>query len=392
VITKGVGFLPVLALIPAGLLGARGWPVVRGSRLLWIAGPLAMAGAIALWLVPMWIATSASPELTAYRNELLFHQTLTRYGEAWHHLEPPTYFLTHVIPWAWLPTIVLLPWLLPRWRGALRARNTLTVVLLVWVLLVIAFFSASTGKRGVYILPALPALVMAAAPWLPELLRARGPRRLVFALTALLTAVFATAAVYVALGDARMKSVDAQMLADALAPLATAALGCALVLAAFRVRDAWLAWTGAVGVVLLVTGFMIYQRLDAARSGRGFAQRVTSAAADVRELGLVDVREQFVLHLSRPLVHFGRDRWREREREAADAAAWLARDTQRALIVPKPALAMCFKQARAEPLGRWHREDWFLIRGGADPDCASRGNAAAARLYIPPAHALNTYG
>jgi len=34
-------------------------------------------------------------------------------------------------------------------------------------------------------------------------------------------------------------------------------------------------------------------------------------------------REQYLLVLSRPSVNFGHARWREREVEAADAAAWL---------------------------------------------------------------------
>ena len=49
-------------------------------------------------------------------------------------------------------------------------------MLLAWVVIVVLFFTLSTGKRGLYVLPAVPALAMAAAPWLPELLRARGPR------------------------------------------------------------------------------------------------------------------------------------------------------------------------------------------------------------------------
>ena len=44
-----------------------------------------MLAAIAIWFVPMWLATSAGGELLAYRNELLFHQTVTRYADAWHH-------------------------------------------------------------------------------------------------------------------------------------------------------------------------------------------------------------------------------------------------------------------------------------------------------------------
>jgi hypothetical protein len=130
----------------------------------------------------MMIASSAGGDLLDYRNEILFTQTVTRYADAWHHHEPAVYYFTHVIPAFWLPLIALVPWLWPRWRTAVRERDTLVVVLLAWVVIVLLFFSFSSGKRGVYVLPAVPALAMAAAPWLPELLRARGPRRLAFVL------------------------------------------------------------------------------------------------------------------------------------------------------------------------------------------------------------------
>ena len=57
-------------------------------------------------------------------------------------------------------------------------------MLLIWVLIVITFFTASSGKRGVYVLPAVPALVMAAATWLPEVLRLPSTRKLAFVLAA----------------------------------------------------------------------------------------------------------------------------------------------------------------------------------------------------------------
>ncbi len=143
----------------------------RDSR--WWLGPVFFLGAIALWFVPMMLVTSAGGELLAYRNEILFKQTVTRYAGAWHHHEPFWFYLVNVIPVLWLPLTALVPWLWPRWRAALRpgSRDTFVAVLLAWVVLVVLFFSLSSGKRGVYVLPAVPALVMAAATWLPEILR-----------------------------------------------------------------------------------------------------------------------------------------------------------------------------------------------------------------------------
>jgi 4-amino-4-deoxy-L-arabinose transferase-like glycosyltransferase len=99
IITKGVGFLPLLILIPFALLTARGWPASATHRdTRWLAGPMFMLGAIALWFVPMMLVTAAGGELLQYRNEILFHQTVTRYAEAWHHREPFWYYPVNVIP------------------------------------------------------------------------------------------------------------------------------------------------------------------------------------------------------------------------------------------------------------------------------------------------------
>jgi hypothetical protein len=189
VITKGVGFLPLLALVPFAALARRGWPTTAPDiGGLSLVGAAAMLVTIGVWFVPMMLVTSAGGELLAYRNEILFQQTVTRYADAWHHHEPFWYYLLEVIPLLWLPLIALVPWLWPRWRVALRERDTLVALLLAWVVIVIVFFSASPGKRGVYLLPAVPALAMAAAPWLPDLLLARGPRRLAFGLATALVA------------------------------------------------------------------------------------------------------------------------------------------------------------------------------------------------------------
>jgi 4-amino-4-deoxy-L-arabinose transferase-like glycosyltransferase len=53
-----------------------------------------------------------------------------------------------------LPTLGL-PWLVPGWRRRLARRDGRLLVLLGWAALVLLFFSASPGKRNVYILPAL---------------------------------------------------------------------------------------------------------------------------------------------------------------------------------------------------------------------------------------------
>jgi 4-amino-4-deoxy-L-arabinose transferase-like glycosyltransferase len=391
VITKGVGFLPLLVLVPFAILARRGWPAaVRGVGALSLAGIAALLVAIAVWFVPMMLVTSAGGDLLVYRHEILFHQTVTRYAEAWHHHAPFWYYVTNVIPVMWLPLIALVPWLWPRWRAALRERDTWVAVLLAWVVIVVVFFSVSSGKRGLYVLPAVPALAMAAAPWLPELLRARGPRRLVFGLGVALVACAAIAALYFAVDTKAAGRIVRDFEVHPVMPLAVAAVLGAFPLALLRVRDGWLSYAGVLAAIFVTVGFVVYPRIDAVRSGRAFMDRVEQASAGFPELGLASAKEQYLLELRRPSFNFGHARWRERVEEASDAAAWLAERPGRALLVEKRARAACFAQADAIDLGRANRQHWFLVSGTPNPDCVKRGNAASSRLYIPPNASLNT--
>ena len=75
-------------------------------------------------------ASAADPTIAAYRDEILFRQTVDRYTSAWHHREPFWYFIVQVIPGLWLPLTLLLPWLVPQWRKGWQARD-LRIALLV---------------------------------------------------------------------------------------------------------------------------------------------------------------------------------------------------------------------------------------------------------------------
>lgn len=83
-ITKGVGFLPLL-LVPLyfALRGPRwGLAPLAGGGARWALAPAGFLFAVSLWLLPMLFAaaTSADPALAAYRDEILFQQTVQRYA------------------------------------------------------------------------------------------------------------------------------------------------------------------------------------------------------------------------------------------------------------------------------------------------------------------------
>ena len=99
------------------------------------------------------------------RDNILFKQTVTRYADSWHHIKPLWYYLVDVIPLFWLPISLALPWLIPNWYRAIRQGDARIILPLGWIVLVLLFFSISPGKRGVYILPALPMLAIISAPY-----------------------------------------------------------------------------------------------------------------------------------------------------------------------------------------------------------------------------------
>jgi 4-amino-4-deoxy-L-arabinose transferase-like glycosyltransferase len=385
VITKGVGFLPLLVLVPYALARGSRWhprPQRQGGWRWWL-GPLAFLAAVSVWLAPMLAASLTDPSLAAYRDEILFSQTVERYGSAWHHRKPFWYFLVEVIPALWLPLTVLLPWLVPQWRRAIAAGDLRILLPLAWVGLVVLFFSLSSGKRGVYVLPALPALALAAGPALLALVDRKGPSRAVFAVAAVLVGVLLAAAGY-ALLDADVRSeVLGEYGIDPFWPLATMGGAGLLVLLGAGPSRGFFAWAGVLVVAMGLTGFWINPQIDAVRSAKAYADAVEARTADIAELGLVGYREQYLLQLRRPTVNFGHSRWREADQEAADAAAWLDAAPARALIVDEDALDACFARDAAEFIVSANRADWYLVTRGARPACVARGHVEAARRYDP---------
>lgn len=387
VITKGVGFLPLLILLPWFVL-QRTWslPKLGGGIVRWMSGPVALAAAIAIWLVPMVMLAKNDPAITAYRDEILLKQTIERYAEPWHHLEPFWYFLVEVIPIFWLPLIVLLPWLIPRWREAIRQRDVRVTTLLVWIAMVVLFFSASEGKRGVYILPAVPAFVLACAPFTLDILRGTRARLTVLAVTSVLAIGCLAGAIYALVSPESRNQLLADYGLDVLPVMLI--VGCTSAVLAFWCRRVPLAaFGGALTALILAASFMIYPAIDDVRSSRAFLGRVEQLANPSLELGMLQFKEQYLLQIDRPVVHFGHRRWKEAVQEAADGALWLNKQPHRQLVITELARARCFANAPADPLGTANRVEWFLIRGPVSSPCTSQG-IDSARRYVPPDLAL----
>lgn len=389
VFTKGVGFLPMLMLIPYFALRGTGWhglAVVDAGKLgwRWWLAPIAMLLAISSWFAPMLIAvaTSGSAEYAAYRDEILFKQTVGRYAAAWHHVKPWYYFLVEVIPALWLPWSLLLIWLVPRFKAAFQERNARVWLPLLWIFLVVLFFSWSPGKRGIYVLPALPALAIASLPFLASVLSRAGVRRAGLVLG---SAFFVAAAVFaIAYATHAKFAVDAIVAADLGGPAAVyvylALCGTGLVYAFLRAP--LVAWPVAIGSLTIVFSYLIAPAMNGARSGQDFTRAVLAQVRPGEQLALVDYKEQFLLYLDRTTVNFGHRRGFEAGQESFDAAAWLNAAPDRVLLVPEKPFETyrCFT-ANAVKAGRTSEEDWFLVRAPAVQNCAEKGDAARAIEY-----------
>lgn len=370
VITKGVGVIALLMLLPAAFAVFAGWPRVRvqarDARFWW--GPAAFLLAIALWLVPVVVAALATgePEYRAYLNDILFRQTAKRYAQSWDHPQPVWYHFATMAT-MWIPAILALPWAIPAWWRRLRRRDARYLLPLAWWLLVVLFFSIPSGKRDVYILPALPMFCLALAPLLPGLLRQRGPQWLLWAFTALVSAVCLAGGLSMLFGEPAFerKLLESRGVgADVAAAVAWVLLACGAwgvaMLAWLRVRGSVFALLSLLGLVWVIYGVVGYPVLNDSSSSRGVMREAGRRIGPDAELGLVAWKEQNLLMADRPAANFGfKVPWAEQLRRGV---AWQAeRPASRWLLVQEPAMQACIDRDRAEVVGVANRRRWWLV-------------------------------
>jgi 4-amino-4-deoxy-L-arabinose transferase-like glycosyltransferase len=392
VITKGVGVLALLMFVPYLFARWRQWnelPKFQGGIGRWLVGGFAFLGAIALWIVPMvlTVRSNGSPEYRAYLEDILFRQTADRYTDSWAHHKPSWYFAGVIIT-SWLPLSLALIAVVPRWLERIRARDARILLPLTWVVLIVLFFSFPSGKRDVYIMPALPWVALLAAPYLDALVQRRWFRWTLFGFTALLAILFLGLGLGARNGwIARANDlVVARGLGDAGVQLwnFVIAVGVLAALAAliFRVRRSPPGLGITMAGMWLLWSFWAYPILNDANSAAKVMRKAGEIAGPQGEIGLVGWREQNLLLADRAVSEFGF--LKPKSEQLSAAIRWQeARTDRRWIFILDGLLSPCIDPARSVVVGHANRRAWLMFRSDAVLEECRGGSVPASKPETP---------
>jgi len=142
----------------------------RALKLGW--GLLAITAVIAIWIIPAYMMAAPSPSAPTQNlglAENLYRQTIGRFLLGVSKARPPYYYLEN-LPLNLFPWTLFLPWVI--WFTWKRRRESDAMrFLLCWIVPALIFFSISSGKRAVYLLPLFPAVAIVVAYAVVELMR-----------------------------------------------------------------------------------------------------------------------------------------------------------------------------------------------------------------------------
>ncbi|MEZ5462036.1 ArnT family glycosyltransferase [Dokdonella sp.] len=385
VISKGVGILALFMFLPYLLARWRRWehlPRFEGGALRWLGGALAFLIAVGLWIAPLLIAlaTSDSPELQAYAHDILFRQTAGRYANSWAHEHPPWYFI-EVVAYAWLPLTIAMVGAFPRWLERLRARDARILLPLGWVVIVFVFFSIPTGKRDMYILPALPWVALLVAPYLDDLRQRPWFRWTLFVFVVLLAILFIALGSYAWSGSMQRanelvieRGIDNNgvMLWAFIVAVGALAACSALI---FRIRRSVTGLGVTLAGMWLLWGFWAYPILNDSNSAAKLMRQAGELAGPDAQIALVGWKEQNLLLADRAVTDFGFRK--PRHRQLAEAIQWQeAEPARRRVFILDEAMQPCVDPALSIFVGNANRRSWYLFgpeavaadcRGGSVP-------------------------
>ena len=278
----GAAGLAVLAKGPVGMMLPLG---IALTFLVWerdlrswrrfapLSGPLLLLGLCGAWAA--W--ASSGPDYSVM--SALEEHFVNRAVHGMHHKQPPWYY-AGALPPGLFPWTGLLPGaLLLAWR---RRGDSFDRFLLVWFAFVVVFFSISTEKRNLYVLPAYPAFAILVARLLDAAERGTLARRWVtlpLALTGALTVLVGAALPFLG----RRAPVPLPLV-----PLAiiTALAGAVLAMAALRsVRAGAVAAAAGFSAIFLASVLLVEPGLEPIKSARPFSRELALLTGPARAEG-----------------------------------------------------------------------------------------------------------
>jgi len=153
-LTKG----PVGVVLPT--LTALAYLAVRREWRIVCLRDVMLCGGVFLTVTLLWYLPAIGRGGLTYVHATLIHHNVERYVKAWEHVAP-WYFYLGAFPAEFLPWTLFLPQallVLARKEGQEDLRGWWFAGC--WLVTTLVFFSTSTGKRDVYIIPAFPAAAL----------------------------------------------------------------------------------------------------------------------------------------------------------------------------------------------------------------------------------------
>jgi 4-amino-4-deoxy-L-arabinose transferase-like glycosyltransferase len=360
IITKGVGFLPVLMLFGL-IIVSPAWYEKNNKQLLkWFVGIFFLLLAVSLWLIPMLIQVenNPTPDVLAYRDNILLKQTVNRYAKSWAHHQPFYYYVLEVIPLFWLPLSLFIPWLIKPIKKAFVNKERRIIYPMVMVFFVIFFFSLSKGKRAEYMLPILPMFVLIVAPYFEMLVTNKGIQRLLLALVLVLSMVFSLIGLAGIFEVEKISRLTAKYFVNPWYWMASLGLFGLIVVALFR-KNAIKMYTIFITGLWLSYGLWALPLVDKAMSTQPMMAAIAKVIPKDADLGLVGMREKLLLHTKWKTIHFGHHKPKQEQQQAA--VNWIKTKPNRYLLINKDFLNKCFLNEDKINYDSFHANKWVLF-------------------------------
>jgi 4-amino-4-deoxy-L-arabinose transferase-like glycosyltransferase len=235
--------------------------------------------------------------------------------------------------------------------------------------LTLVFFSIPHGKRDVYLMPTLPMIALAMAPYLEEIAASRWARNSAFWIALIGGVTILGAGVWALFGHSAafqdmLRRRELEDLGQAMVGMIVA-IGVVFIAAAawFWSQRGVHALLAGLAALWLIWSFVSYPLLNDSSSAAGIMRRARELSGAQTEIGLVAWKEQNLLMLQGPGRDFGFALgW---NRQYQEAVQWLAeKPAQRRVFILDEAMDDCVDKSKATRVGEANRREWWLF--GAD--------------------------